>query len=221
MSFEPSTNQPPGVRISAKREAILAAAAELFLEVGYGAASMNQLVERVGGSKSTVYAHFKSKEKLFESVVIKLIGDQTAALSPVELAGMELRQGLELIGRRLLELVLSERHINLSRLVVAEARRFPEIGGIYYRHGPALAYKTLENFLEDHHRAGHIVVDDPRAAADFLTGAILHRATFRRFCIDPKPPRTNEIVATVKGAVDHFIRAFSTPGTDAAKKGEA
>ena len=209
MDVDATMNDGAPIPTSAKREAILAAAVALFLEVGYGAASINLLVERVGGSKSTVYAHFGNKEKLFEAVVKKVIGEVTASLSRVDPAGMGLRQGLEAIGECLLELVVSDRHIGLARLVVAEARRFPEIGRIYYRYGPALAYKGLEDFLGEQDRAGSIRVADPGAAADFLAGMLLHRATFRRFCVDAEPPGASDIAAVVRGAVDRFIRAYA------------
>lgn len=201
--------EPLAAPRSAKRDAILAAAVELFLEVGYGAASINLLVERVGGSKSTVYAHFENKEKLFEAVIGKVIGEVTASLHGVEVAGLDLRRGLELIGKHLHGLVMSERHIGLVRLVVAEARRFPEIGRIYYRYGPGLAYKGLEEFLGQQAGSGHIGIEDPEQAAEFFAGMLLHRGTFRRLCVDGEPPGKARAAKTVADAVDRFIRAYT------------
>lgn len=213
MSAETALKARPKTRAAAKRpakrDAILAAAGELFLEVGYGAASINLLVERVGGSKSTVYAHFENKEKLFEAVVEKVVGEVTSSLRQVDPSGMELRRGLELIGGRLLGLVLSGRHIGLLRLVTGEASRFPEIGRIYYRVGPAAAYRGLEEFLAEHSGRGAIQIDDVARAADYFAGMLLHRRIFERFCIVPQAPPKRQVAVDVKGVVERFIRAYS------------
>ncbi len=48
---------------------ILDAAAEVFLEEGFAAASMSAIAARVGGSKGTLYNYFRSKEELFEAYI--------------------------------------------------------------------------------------------------------------------------------------------------------
>ena len=52
-----------------KRNAIIAAATAVFEEVGYRAASMAMISARLGGSKTTLYGYFHSKEQLFATVV--------------------------------------------------------------------------------------------------------------------------------------------------------
>src|SRR3954453_7873696 len=47
------------------REALLAAALEVFAERGYRDASVDQIAERAGYSKGAVYWHFPSKDDLF------------------------------------------------------------------------------------------------------------------------------------------------------------
>ncbi|MEM8952903.1 MAG: helix-turn-helix domain-containing protein [Verrucomicrobiota bacterium] len=46
------------------RERLLEAAYELFFEQGYAATSVDQIIERAGLTKPTVYSHFPSKEAL-------------------------------------------------------------------------------------------------------------------------------------------------------------
>lgn len=53
------------VRTEEKRDAIVQAASEVFLELGFEGASMSQIAARVGGSKRTLYGYFPSKEELF------------------------------------------------------------------------------------------------------------------------------------------------------------
>jgi TetR/AcrR family transcriptional repressor of mexJK operon len=46
------------------RQKILEIAGDLFVRQGFGAVSMSQISAILGGSKSTLYNHFKSKEDL-------------------------------------------------------------------------------------------------------------------------------------------------------------
>ncbi len=56
-----------------KQEAILAAAAEEFAERGYGAASLNRIIERAGSSKGSVYYYFEDKADLLVTVVERAV----------------------------------------------------------------------------------------------------------------------------------------------------
>lgn len=68
------------VRTEAKRDAILEAAAEVFLEAGFEGASMSQIAARAGGSKRTLYGYFPSKEELFVAMAHNVA---TSFLDPV------------------------------------------------------------------------------------------------------------------------------------------
>lgn len=52
-----------------KRDAILTAAVDLLLANGYGGTSMDAVAAKAGVSKTTVYAHFADKDKLFQAVM--------------------------------------------------------------------------------------------------------------------------------------------------------
>ncbi len=53
---------------SVKTGAILRAAAQVFAEQGYGAATMDAIAERAGIGKGTVYEYFHNKQELFFAV---------------------------------------------------------------------------------------------------------------------------------------------------------
>lgn len=203
---QPNIDQP-----SAKRDAILEAAVALFLEVGYAATSINTLITRVGGSKATVYAHFENKEKLFEAVVGEVLGEVSAAMNSIDLAGLGLREGLEYVGRHLLHLVTSRRHIGLARLVIAEAQRFPEVGRIYYDHGPALAYKGLRAFLAEHSGEDGFKVADEDEAAAWFASMLIHRLFLERLCIGTDPLSPQQIAEKVAAVVAAFLNMYRLP----------
>jgi len=66
----------PQIQISrSKRELIMAAAVDLLLANGYERTSMDAVAAKAGVSKTTVYAHFSDKLKLFHAVMAEAASD--------------------------------------------------------------------------------------------------------------------------------------------------
>src|SRR5690554_1483614 len=61
--------QPQSSRGRERLAKILEAATELFLRDGYGATSIDAILEVSGGSKATLYSYFPTKDDLFRAVV--------------------------------------------------------------------------------------------------------------------------------------------------------
>jgi AcrR family transcriptional regulator len=53
------------------RNAILAAAYELFLSQGYSATSMRQIADQAGIVAGSIYNHFASKDEIFQALIIE------------------------------------------------------------------------------------------------------------------------------------------------------
>lgn len=66
----------------ARRQGFLRAARAVFLEQGYEAASVNDVVCVAGGSLATLYAQFASKENLFLAVCEEQREQAVAAMTP-------------------------------------------------------------------------------------------------------------------------------------------
>ncbi|MDY7011480.1 MAG: TetR/AcrR family transcriptional regulator [Planctomycetota bacterium] len=65
-------------QLGAKRQAILDAAQGVFDARGYEAATMDEVAQKAGVSKGSLYNHFQNKEDLFAKVFSeRLTGDQT------------------------------------------------------------------------------------------------------------------------------------------------
>ncbi|MER7764836.1 ScbR family autoregulator-binding transcription factor [Streptomyces sp. NPDC097619] len=73
------------------RQKILLAAAELFDEVGYEAATISEVLKRSGVTKGALYFHFTSKEELAQEV----LAGQVSALPPVPRRELYLQQSLD------------------------------------------------------------------------------------------------------------------------------
>src|SRR3954453_11897304 len=54
---------------SSKRRQILDGARKVFMELGFDAASMNEIARSAGVSKGTLYVYFADKNRLFEAIV--------------------------------------------------------------------------------------------------------------------------------------------------------
>ena len=59
-----SDPRPTGARAAARRQAILDAAIELLMEVGYDRMSMDALAERAHAGKATIYRHWNGKAQV-------------------------------------------------------------------------------------------------------------------------------------------------------------
>jgi len=87
-------------------ERVLDAAATLFLEVGYDASSMQQLAERLGLHKSSLYHYVDSKEDLLEHLIDAA---QTTAENDLETAEQDLENGYLTAVRLAIEQTLNDR----------------------------------------------------------------------------------------------------------------
>ena len=163
-------------RSTRKRRAILEAATGVFLRNGYVGTSMDEIAARAGVSKQTVYRHFADKEGLFTALVLSTI-DQVGLPFYEELPALEdtedLERDLRELARRLVGVVMQPRLLQLRRLVIAEAGRFPALGRRYYERGPGRTAKTLAASFERLAERGLLTLDDPLTAASHFNWLVL------------------------------------------------
>ena len=111
------------------------AATSLFLSQGYPGTSMDQVAALAAVSKQTVYKHFGDKYRLFREIVLEVT--PTVDSFVARLAGLQQTQDLERdlreLARWYITAVTQPHIIQLRRLVIAEAVRFPELGRAYRR----------------------------------------------------------------------------------------
>ena len=83
-----------------RRSEILDAATEIFLENGYGGATIDLVVERAGASKGTVYSFFGGKDGLFAAIVEERVERILAAFGDPEVVHSDVRHALAHIAER-------------------------------------------------------------------------------------------------------------------------
>lgn len=118
-----------------RRTAILTVAGRNFLRHGYADASMDGIAAETGGSKTTLYRYFPSKAALFAAFVEEVGLSTRTALATVDVDAKEPEAVLEDTARAYLDAISTPSALAMTRLVMAEAGRFPEIGRIFYERG--------------------------------------------------------------------------------------
>jgi len=109
------------------REAIVDAAARLFLERGFGSVSMDELAVAAGLARRTLYNQFASKEEIFRAMLLRVSRQLEHAFPPgIETQG-DIEDVLRLIARMILNLHKNPEYLGFLRMVIADSRQFPWI----------------------------------------------------------------------------------------------
>jgi AcrR family transcriptional regulator len=210
-------NDAPRTRQDLKREAIIAAAKELFFTQGYSGVSMDDIVARVGGSKATLYAHFPSKDDLLMALVTE---------ATVGAVGDALRSGpdkdfsvfLRTYGRVAMRWRTSSDIVGLERLAASEALRFPEFGRTCYEQGVLpnrrLAAKMFAAAMAD----GQLRRADPLLLTDQFMGMCSGWMWRLQIWGVTGTPTASEINARVDAAVQTFMHGFATKPASKTKR---
>src|SRR6201992_1828723 len=120
-----------GPRGAKRREQIVSVAERVFLKRGFADTTMQMIASQAGGSKETLYRHFKSKEALFAEIVDRraaLIAGPQSALARDEAPEAALYE----LGFSLMRLMMKNDTSSLLKIVVAEAPRSPLLAKVFY-----------------------------------------------------------------------------------------
>ncbi|WP_276611200.1 TetR/AcrR family transcriptional regulator [Lichenicoccus roseus] len=174
--------QTRSTRYQSSRGTILSTSREIFMRHGYLDTSMDTIAQQSGVSKTTLYAHFESKEALFNQVVGKVLGersrvaldglfdlpaaedgaDGSAAREPLA------RERLTAVACRILERTLDPEAVALIRLCVIEGARMPRLtlGGLGEVRQRLVA--AVAEFFRDQADSLALSIDEPQEAADLF-----------------------------------------------------
>jgi Transcriptional regulator len=148
------------------REHILAIATELFLNHGYGATSIEEIVRRARISKRTFYHRFADKAALFAAVVHRIIARLHPPADVPLIGDGSLHENLQRLAHLMLRAALTPQAVALHRLIVAESARFPKLAAIATEQGGRQEAITLvTGLLEREAHAKQRVVNNPTFAA--------------------------------------------------------
>jgi TetR/AcrR family transcriptional regulator, mexJK operon transcriptional repressor len=136
-------------RSAGKRQAISEAATRIFLEQGFQNSSMDEIAAAAGVSKQTVYKQFTDKKQLLYEIVLGITGraGQIAATTAQQFDEIddvnEVEHDLTRLARRYAAAVLSPVVLQLRRLIVSEAIRFPDLAQAYFEQAPGRGLEAV------------------------------------------------------------------------------
>ena len=170
---------------------------------------MSRIAALAGGSKTTLWTYFPGKEDLFAAVCDDLVERYGLAINAPIDPGAPLTQQLSLFGRALLDTVLSPPMVDLQRLVIGEAARFPELSRLFFDRGPARGKARLARLLQAAMDRGELRSDDPDVAASQFVGLLQARSWHWMLLglIAEHPPEQR--TAEVELAVSSFLRSWA------------
>jgi TetR/AcrR family transcriptional regulator, mexJK operon transcriptional repressor len=194
-----------------RRAAIVAAARTAFFHYGYGATAMSSIAATVGGSKTTLWAQFPSKQALFTAVIDDILDRYGVALSFDLNPADDLSDTLTLFASALMATILSSPIIDLHRIVHGEAGRFPELAALFWSRGPARGKARLAAYFDQMMADGRVRPGDPHVAARQFV-ALCQSGCFQQVMLALEPnPGADAIARDIAVAVDTFVRAWGCP----------
>ncbi|HWK32857.1 MAG TPA: TetR/AcrR family transcriptional regulator [Hyphomicrobium sp.] len=196
---QPRRGRPPVITEALRRTRILEAAEQVFTDIGYGATTMEVIARAAGMSKKTLYGMFPDKRALFTALI-----NLTEAY-PEEALGLGAANSREELRARFLalaEIALSKRQVEMTRLVVAEAKHCPELAEVFHARlmvkGRAYLTAALQSFADAN---PDITIPDIEGTAITLFSAVLGDLHFRAL-LGEKPVSRRKLAAHIDKAMN-------------------
>jgi TetR/AcrR family transcriptional regulator len=192
-------------RPEARPDEILDAALDVFGEQGFARARLEDVAQRAGVSKGTLYLYFDSKETLFREMVrAKAVAALREGEAFVEGFVGTNRELLVAFLRRMYHVLREQNLSRISRLVQSELGGFPELAHFYTQEVILPARRLVESILTRGVASGEfrpgMHAFASRAVPMLLIHATQMQCFFRRF--DPEALSDEE---TLNGVIDFCV----------------
>lgn len=215
----PTSPVPPASarerRSASKRAAILGAATDLFLTLGYAGTTMEQVADRASVSKPTLYRFFADKEALLAAVVFDTLdrfGTPFRASLVKLRTSIDVERDLNRVARDYIAMVTQPSVVGLRRLVIGASAQLPEIAAAYYERAPEQTLRTLADALDELSGLGALNIEDPSDAAAHFAMLVIGRALDKSlFCAD-RPFTAQQLRQQARTGVAAFLAAYGPTG---------
>jgi AcrR family transcriptional regulator len=200
------------VKTETRRQTILDVASRVFREMGYERASMDEVSQRGGGSKATIYNYFSNKEQLFFEVIFQSTeAEFEATHAALNVDEPDIVRALEQFGQRLLALLYSADVQSVRRLVIAEGGR-AGLGEKCYEMAPARSLSMLTEFLQKAMDRGKLRQANARIASLHLKGLFEAELLDQFLFHTLGAVGSEQIAGIVQRAVVVFMAAYGPQG---------
>lgn len=181
-----------------RRKALLQAALDEFYEKGLTAARADDIAERAGLSKGTLYVYFKSKEDLFKALIENLTTPKLALLENIVRETTSIETSLNRFSQLIPAIVRYSDMPKLMKILIGESQQFPDIVRLYRTNVLERVLGLLARMIKMAQERGEIRVEDPAIAARLLISPVLFSGIWQAvFAAGDKAPLDVErLIAT-------------------------
>lgn len=190
-----------------RRQALLAAALEVFVEKSFAAARMDDIARAASLSKGTVYLYFSSKEELFEAVLRNVALPNVEHMENLMREAPSVGVALDGIGQFVPHLIRETDLPRIIKLLISESGTFPEIVQSYREDVLDRLLAGVAGLLARAKAAGEIDVGNPALAARLVASPIAFSALWS-VVFEADPKARVDIDALMAMHVMHLKRAF-------------
>ncbi|HWL39146.1 MAG TPA: TetR/AcrR family transcriptional regulator, partial [Gemmatimonadaceae bacterium] len=168
--------------------------------------TLDEIAERAGVSKGTIYLYFPNKEELFRQTVLAAL---TPSSRPVEtpVRASATRQLLDTVERQW-EFLTSPDAVVISRLVTAEQWEFPELSELYGEEVVSKFARELAPIIRRGIANGEFREVEPAQAARMLTALVVHSAVWRETAASPSTGGKSGD-AVLRELTDFYLQAIA------------
>ncbi len=149
--------RPTAARVAAIDSAIKAAALDMFVELGFEAASMDAIAVAAKVSKGTLYARYAGKEPLFRAILEEQLDEWSRRTSAQDhLVSDQLEPRLRHYARTIVAVHNWPEFRRIATLIEASGKAFPELARDW---DEAVTRRSLQTLTCDMERGGEADVD--------------------------------------------------------------
>lgn len=183
-------------RPDARPDEILDAALAEFAAQGFDAARMDDVAKRAGLSKAGIYLYFPSKEALLTALIERELAPIAARVAALAAAGQADPVGaMRLIAATFAERFGDTRILQIPRLVISIANRFPEIAALYRARVADPAIAAFESLIRAGIAQGAFREMPPRAALRAFIGPLIFEALYTLVLKGEGVPSRDDFIA--------------------------
>jgi AcrR family transcriptional regulator len=205
--------QPKFRRRKADRpDEIVAAALHIFAEKGFAATRLDDIAVRAGVSKGAIYLYFATKEDIFRAVVEHAVAPNLAGLRALAPQAETFADIARFFSRNVVVRLADSPIGGVVKMVIAEARNFPELARIWHDRlvVPALGAMTMA--IAAGQARGEIRPGDPRQYAISLISPLLVGVIWRE-TFAPIGAEPFDLPALAEQHVETLLRGMSLEPT--------
>jgi AcrR family transcriptional regulator len=189
-------------------EEIVLAALAVFGEKGFAAAKLDEIARRAGVSKGAVYLYFETKEDIFRAVVERAIAPNVGAVMAMAAAHPgPLADLLRGVTTHIAGVVETTPLGGVLKMVVGEARNFPEIARVWYDELVSQAIGAMTMAIANAQARGEVKPGDPRTYALQLISPLLVAVLWRETFV-PVGAEPFDLPAVMRQHVDTLLRGM-------------